>query len=389
MGDAQRTTRNSLKSEPYYAFEATEIRDGIWQVMDQMERFAMEEYSFDFPNNVTNLEKLTDAFRTMKPETVKIVALIASGGPGGSNGWRDLFFDSIKRQGLVCGIIGNVLEEQVFKHPFFGGKAEDIKALNELEEANIYGDAAFDLHSKTAEHIHKAVYNKETARLMLPVGFDAHVKTIVAAILTHLDFITRLDPKYSSESVDPTDEKTKLYTPLYRLVAEAGILSLYMRMDTRTVYHFVPTFKDQTYDNAAMACFNEEEMKATDPHTRKTWPANYTEAEKRRAEFDEPLVQIRIFEGVTAYRKGSWETSSSTAKNQRFVKAGGEDDGVRSRILTCSWVYCRWGRRKEFKDRKDVSDPEAHGMQWDGGFVNFSDVMGVPEFEGKGKGQVT
>lgn len=116
--------------EPEYAFRDTEIRDGLWQIMDKMERFATKFFSFESNDK----DRLTRSFRLMTPETIKVIGCVASGGPGGQDGWRDLFFDEQQRRALVCAIIGNVLVEQVFQHAFFGGTMADFETLSTLQE---------------------------------------------------------------------------------------------------------------------------------------------------------------------------------------------------------------------------------------------------------------
>lgn len=118
--------------EPEYVLRDAEIRDGLWQVMDKMDNFAKKYFSFHLQFNPEGLS--ADKFEHMTPQTAKIIGCIASGGPAGVQGWHDLFFDAEKRQALVCGIIGNVLIEQVYQHTFFGGEVEHIEAMAAMQE---------------------------------------------------------------------------------------------------------------------------------------------------------------------------------------------------------------------------------------------------------------
>jgi hypothetical protein len=70
----------------------------------------------------------------MSEKTVKVIGCVASGGPEGEQGWRDLFYDQEKRQALVCAIIGNVIVEQVLQHIFFGGESEHTRIVAKLQE---------------------------------------------------------------------------------------------------------------------------------------------------------------------------------------------------------------------------------------------------------------
>jgi hypothetical protein len=178
---------------------------------------------------------------------------------------------------------------------------------------------------------------------------------------------------------------------LYKIVTRAGILSLLMRADPHTVYYFTPVFKEDRYQSKFMECFNRAEMEQTHPRERKS-PSSWTDAEKQRAKGDEALNQITLMDGVTAYRRGGWETAESTIDNPKYEDKN-ENKGIRSRVLSHSWVYCRWGRARKFEKGKPADDPKVHGMQWSGkGFIEFEQVPGVPKKKvekptGKGKGK--
>lgn len=180
---------------------------------------------------------------------------------------------------------------------------------------------------------------------------------------------------------------------LHAIVSQAGMLSISMRADPLTVYQFVPIFKEDTYDANRMECFNTHAMEQTNPRTPDSEPLltkaekfrreGIPEREKARAKNDDPLIQIAIMYGVTAWRLGGWEDSSSTLSAPKFEKQEYKDMGVRSRILTHGWVYCRWGRARRFKDGKPDDKPETHGLAWrDGGFKEFTDVGGVVDWLG-------
>lgn len=131
--------------EPEYAFRDVETRDGVWQMMDQIEAFAKEHFSFELKDKT----RLRAAFENMPKETVKIIGCVASGGPAGASGWEDLFLDSDKRQALVCAIVGNVIVEQVFQHMFFGGTEEQIKEVSYIQYTHRNHDGKLLLHHAT------------------------------------------------------------------------------------------------------------------------------------------------------------------------------------------------------------------------------------------------
>jgi hypothetical protein len=130
--DAKRQVQASVQ-EPEYALRDVEIRDGLWQMMNLIEDFANlvsvgQVYPVDASGNLPR-----DWWANMQPDTAKVIGCVASGGPGGVRGWADLLIDEQKRRALICAVIGKVFVEQVFQHIFFGGTAEDIKAITHLQ----------------------------------------------------------------------------------------------------------------------------------------------------------------------------------------------------------------------------------------------------------------
>jgi hypothetical protein len=177
---------------------------------------------------------------------------------------------------------------------------------------------------------------------------------------------------------------------LYSIVTRAGILSLSMRIDPHTVYHFEPVFKEDTFSSKRMKCFNRKQMDQTNLRTsddhegltdqEKKRRAGMSAAEKQRARYDDPLTQITVMDGVTAYRRGGWESAGSTVLNVKYEKREFRDKGIRGRVLTPGLVYCRWGRARQFKDGRSADVPAAHGVAWSEGFREFSEVEGVVDW---------
>jgi hypothetical protein len=210
----------------------------------------------------------------------------------------------------------------------------------------------------------------------------------VEAITVYLKDIDPLRPKNKRTLNDPK----KRTEDLYKIVAQAGILSLIMRADPHTVYYFAPVFKEDDFKRKYMECFNEREMVANNPKERTHFDRTWTIAEKKRSLGDLPLNQITIMKGITTYRRGGWETGRSTPQKPEYAP-GTHDKGIRTRILTHGWVYCRWGRPQKFEKGKPVDDKKVHGIQWeDPGFMKFSEVVEGAQvnrqgYVGKGKGK--
>ncbi|KAH8623589.1 hypothetical protein IG631_22068 [Alternaria alternata] len=145
-----------LPNEPAYAFRDTEMRDAIWALMHRIEDFARTFFpqqqqqhrrgayassrlgDDDGGNNNEDDSVevvLNERFYSgLSPETARVIACVASGGPGGVSGWHDVFVNREKMQALVCGIIGNVVSEQVLQHGFLGGTEEGVQRVREVEK---------------------------------------------------------------------------------------------------------------------------------------------------------------------------------------------------------------------------------------------------------------
>jgi hypothetical protein len=219
----------------------------------------------------------------------------------------------------------------------------------------------------------------------LPGNFSAHVNYIVGVIYTHLAPILELD--------DSAHAHPSIMIPdLLTIVTHAGLLALSMRIDPHTVYYVAPAFKEDTFTSQRMECFNQAQMEQTNPRTpdthellhkeEKTRRAGLSTAEKKRAKNNDALTQIIIMDGVTAYRRGGWESADSKVLHVRYEKTEFADQGIRARVLTAGWVYCRWGRARQFKDGKSDDIPAVHGVAWNEGFREFSDVAGVVDWVG-------
>ncbi|KAF1922911.1 uncharacterized protein M421DRAFT_336733 [Didymella exigua CBS 183.55] len=215
--------------EPEYACRDVEVRDGVWQMMAQIEAFAKAHFSFELKDKT----RLQAAFQSMPKETIKIIGCVVSSGPGGASGWEDLFIDSSKRQALVCAITGNTMVEQVFQHIFFGGTSEQIKevAAIQYEHRNNDGFTRNTLHATKIRSL-LAPTKHNSPPLHLPPNFNAHVTHTVAALLTHLMPLLTLHAP---------NNPTPLIPALYALTTHTALLSLAMRLTPHTVYHFPPS----------------------------------------------------------------------------------------------------------------------------------------------------
>ncbi|KAH9863772.1 hypothetical protein J1614_009704 [Plenodomus biglobosus] len=383
---AARTSIARSLHEPEYTIRDIEVRDSLWQIMDQIEVLAGTFFAsrvVSFPGGVVPAAW----YAGMSVETARVVGCVGSGGPGGKTGWDELFVQEGKRRALVCAVVGNVLVEQVFRHGFFGGGEEHEEALRRLEE-RFREDDGFLRNTHYAEYIARVLDGSPTSEseFRLPHTFNNHVIHIIQALWTHLKPLY----KFCSTHTDTAPIPPALFAKLHNIVTHAGLLSLLMQLDKHTVYHFEPLFKEDNYNPQRMECMNRAEMAQQNPHTaldkvneaERERRAALSEAEKLRAKGDDALTQITIMNGLVAYRLGGWETKNSTALDPKYEVSAYEEQGVRVRVLTHGWVYCRWGRARGYSNGEVGAggDERIHGDAWKGGFLEFTDVEGVPNW---------
>ena len=134
--------------EPLYAVRDAEIRDALWEMASQIQRFAKQHFSFQ----VSDEAQLRSVLPILPRETVKIIGNVASGGPTGAKGWEELFLDKEKRQALVSAIVGNVLVEQVLQHLFFGGSQVQVKQVEVVQFRLRNEDGKFALTDRDIAH---------------------------------------------------------------------------------------------------------------------------------------------------------------------------------------------------------------------------------------------
>ncbi|KAI0623402.1 Herpes-BLLF1 domain-containing protein [Pyrenophora tritici-repentis] len=330
--------------EPEYACRDVEIRDAIWQIMDRMERFAKQHFDEEVDNAWTRDERdgIVSEYWYMRMgfDTVKLIHCVASGGPLGVYGWHDIFLNEKKRRALVCAIIGKIITEQVFQHPFFGGSKENLKRIAD-SETKLRDDDGFVRHRFNALYIRSVLQPTQKSKLTLPPKFTSHVNAVLSALWVHLSHLYSL---VNAERLSPTE----VLVPLHTIITQAALVSLHMRLDPHTVYHHAPMFKEDNFDGDRMECFNIAELDIENPHKElaKCPPeeqvrrARLSAAERKRSKGDSLVTAITILDGVTAYRLGGWEAPHSRPSNVVYERDSYKNKGVRTRVLTHGWVYC-------------------------------------------------
>ena len=244
----------------------------------------------------------------------------------------------------------------------------------------------FERNAHYASYIRSVLSTTKSGPLVLPPNFTNHVNTIIGALWVHLCPILCLTD-FKAGANGTLD--AAIFTPLHKLVTEAALISLHMRLDAHTVYHHEPMFKEDNFDSTRMECFNKLDMMQQNPRNvvsdcsakEQERRAQLSETEKARSRGDQLLTLITIMDGITAYRLGGWEAPSSRPDHVVYEKPEYKDMGVRTRTITHGWVYCRWGRPRSAQATADLGEEtgkKIHGDVWrKGGFANFTDIDGV------------
>lgn len=144
----RRSSQIEHNNEPAYVEHDAEVRDNLWRITDRIEEFAREHFAFDIPNNCI-------------------------GGPGGAGGWKELFMDKELRQALVCGVIGNVLVEQVFTSLLFGATVEQREKVHRVQADHKSADGKDEYYKAIKQ------FPRENG---LPTAFESHAIEITTRL---------------------------------------------------------------------------------------------------------------------------------------------------------------------------------------------------------------
>ncbi|KAL1612900.1 hypothetical protein SLS60_001130 [Paraconiothyrium brasiliense] len=349
--------------EPFYSLRDVEIRDMLWQIQDGMEHIA-DLFEKAYPNETSRERETMHMARAYGGEarrdvsTSRVMECVVGSRLIDKGETYDIFGDKDKRRAFVCGVIGNVLVEQVFKHPFLGGDAQTIDALFDQQKDN-RGEEAFTrkFYSASLLKTHLFGNSLDTSILNPPENFTTHVDTVVVALDRHLSpLLNEFLPLFRGQEAKDRYHRRFLIR-LTRVVGAAALLSLQMAADPCTVYYFTPVAKGDRFEPKAHEAVNEEEMERTHPRGPETvFPS---EEARKRARNDEAVVSMVLMHGLTAYRKGGWEAPKSNPVwdgevyvGRLYEKEEYVDMGLREKVLTRGWVYCKWGKAERLERGK-------------------------------------
>lgn len=148
---------------------------------------------------------------------------------------------------------------------------------------------------------------------------------------------------------------TNFRTHLYRIVTTAAFVSIKIRRDLHTIYHFSSSFKDDSFNRETMDCYNRQTMMKKNPHQQEYDPANgFTDEWLNEHSKDIVLTRICCFDACVAYRRGAADKTKEDSKR-----------GFTSRKLLPALVACRWGHARFSYKGEEVGK----------GYVEFGNVM--------------
>ncbi|OAG00877.1 uncharacterized protein CC84DRAFT_1262964 [Paraphaeosphaeria sporulosa] len=353
--------QNELQ-EPMYAIRDVEVRDMMWQIQDGVEEVAaLFQGTIPLLLNREKSKTLTRIYSDRTMSTSRVLKGVAGKGWTAEEDWHDVFASNGKRRALICGVIGNVLIEQVFKHPFFGGDNRNIDALFGLQR-DLRAQDAFNRKHQSARLLSSLIVGRNLNNdpkepktiLHPPENFTTHVDVVVTALDTHLRPLLLNLCKFRDLSKERTATiHWSFIEALTRLVGTAGLLSLQMAVDPLTVYYHVPVAKGECFSHTLHEAFNNDEMERT--HPRSAEMVFQSDESRKRARNDEAVVSMVLMDGLTAYRAGGWEAPGSNplwdgdeVVGRVYAKDEYVGKGYRGRLLTPGWVFCKWDRAKGF-----------------------------------------
>ncbi|KAJ9646371.1 hypothetical protein H2199_002420 [Coniosporium tulheliwenetii] len=320
------------------------------------QEFAKVFFKFEIPTQST--EKLISTLKdVMTPELQKIVGCIAVGGPAGAADWAELFTDVELRMALVMGVVGTMLKEHVFAGPLFGGSGKQIAAMKKSDVANKDLNG-FERASHAGYIVDKSLHEIDNfAGTNYTEYFVSDSSDLVLQLEQLLLSILMLDQKLVDKRGRWKDAgtPTNFRTHLYRIVTTTALVSIKMRRDWYTIYHFQPSFKDDSFNRETMDCYNRQTMMKKNPHQQEYDPANgFTDEWLNEHAKDVALTRICCFDACVAYRRGA------AGKTEEDLKRG-----FTSRKLLPALVACRWGQARFSYKGEEVGK----------GYVEFGNVV--------------
>ena len=362
--------------------EDDEICEGVLSLLQDIITFSK---SFEPFSEVDLPKKEEYLLRLLKPENkrlVRYVGYLTNSGAGRQLYWANLFFNTVRRRGLVVGIISHALREHVFEDLWFGGSEEEKAELfkMEVDQVDDNGKRITLLRVGTLLIVTLAFYRsmkraEVIAEFPMVTIDNEQLDHACTEIQTQIEKL--LAPLWRSETFSlwdlPLDVRSHFHTHLSKIVKQAASLSRSMRQNGKVVYSWQDVFKDTEFAPADMEFTNRLETMENNPYEKDqgSRPVLKSGQEDR----PQAIVQIVCFPGLIAYRggggplaekeleaeratrppgkRGSFEPNCKRSVRmedhrlrQRSAKEFSSIEGYRSRTLCKSVVVLRWGKQR-------------------------------------------
>ncbi|KAK5663542.1 hypothetical protein OQA88_3973 [Cercophora sp. LCS_1] len=145
-------------------------------------------------------------------------------------GWDVLLTSNVHRTYLVIGIIGRVLQNTVFDELLFGANEDQIKMLKVADESTPDIDG-FKTNKVRAEQV-RDILGARTVPDNFWLSVDKVTIQLVKILLPLLELMDDEFPKQSRER-----DLRKFYQEIHNIVAEAALLSIFIRW-SRDIFRF-------------------------------------------------------------------------------------------------------------------------------------------------------
>ncbi|KAK3683168.1 hypothetical protein LTR37_020481 [Vermiconidia calcicola] len=336
---------------------------------------------------------------------VRYIGCLAQGGNNGPNSWRTLLGDTTCRHAIVVGIVGRALKEHVFGKLYFGARAEFLEELHELESQRIHQDG----FSRTRERATKIAAYTAQNESDVSFGADDREEFHLAATYVALQLEQMLLPFWKQGSTMAGWKNSGKRQELINIVSGAGQLNRDMRSDSRVVYYWPPTFKDEEFEPGRMECFNLKAMIQGSPYDKKTVNGmDRAILRPGREEESEAVVRVVCFPGLVAYRQHGGELAQRElgvederrrpekvlppdvlAQRKRLASSNRNEltgsEGFRTRVLCKSTVLLQWGKQRLLTKEAGTSrhldamkDKSGKGMaKYDDDYFGFYELWNI------------
>lgn len=124
-------------ADDYVSRKLTAVHNAIGELCKKHFDYKLAEAGCNSRENI-------QAFIGAQPyELIRHAAIVGVGGPGGDEGWEELFNEPVLRQALVCGIISRALKEHVLSSLAFGAPQDFLMELRVMEDEQSGRDGVY------------------------------------------------------------------------------------------------------------------------------------------------------------------------------------------------------------------------------------------------------